>query len=58
MARRGGKSAGFWMIQRRKENAVNPNNPNNPFNLPEYTLTGTGLFFGLTLTDSFVLIIL
>ena len=56
MARRGRMAAGFWMMQRQKEGSVE--NPDNPFNLPEYNLTGTALFCGVGLIDTFVLIIL
>lgn len=56
MARRGGKSAGFWMIQRQnKEPVIDPDNPDN---LPVFVLGGQGLLFNLTMTETFVLIIL
>ena len=44
------------MIQRQnKEPVIDPDNPDN---LPVFVLGGQGLFFNLTMTETFVLIIL
>lgn len=55
MARRGRMAAGFWMMQRQKKEAVDPDNPHN---LPVYVLGGNPVVYGLAFTNTFVLIIL
>lgn len=44
------------MIQRQKKDTVI--DPDNPDNLPVFVLGGQGLLFNLTMTETFVLIIL